>query len=117
MVKVILHIEGLAIFVSAAIVYGMAGHSWWLFAVLLLAPDLSMLGYLKNEKVGAYIYNIFHNYVVVLPIIGLGYVMDVNVLLAIGIIWVAHIGMDRMFGFGLKYTDSFQSTHLGKLKE
>jgi len=117
MVKIILRIEGLAIFISAAIVYGMVGHSWWLFAVLLLAPDLSMLSYLKNERIGAYVYNVFHTYVFALPVTGLGYMMDIGWLIAIGIIWVAHIGMDRMFGFGLKYTDNFHSTHLGKLKE
>lgn len=117
MTKTILHFEGLAIFISSIIVYGMVEYNWWLFAVLLLAPDLSMLGYLKNEKIGAYVYNIFHTYVIALLVLGLGYVMDVNLLIAIGVIWTAHIGMDRLFGFGLKYTDSFQSTHLGKLKK
>ncbi|HLR02676.1 MAG TPA: DUF4260 domain-containing protein [Virgibacillus sp.] len=117
MTKIILHFEGFVIFISAIIAYGVAGYSWWLFVVLLLAPDISMLGYLKNAKVGAYVYNIFHTYVIAFLILGLGYVIDSESVIAIGVIWIAHIGMDRLFGFGLKYTDSFQSTHLGTLKK
>lgn len=114
MTKAFLHVEGLAVLIGAVIVYGMSEYNWWLFIILLLAPDISMLGYLRNEKVGAYVYNIFHTYVIALLAIGLGYFMEASLLMALGIIWTAHIGMDRMLGFGLKYTDSFQATHLTK---
>jgi|SRR5699024_2124512 len=114
MPKLMLHLEGMVVFISAIMIYGTMEYSWWLFVILLLAPDLSMIGYLKNEAVGAYVYNVFHTYVLSLLVIGVGYFIESNLVIALGIIWTAHIGMDRMFGFGLKYTDGFQSTHLGK---
>lgn len=113
MTKIILHLEGLTVFIGSMLVYGMIDYSWWLFVILLLAPDLSILGYLKNERVGAYVYNIFHTYVLAFLVIGTGYFMEMKLLIGLGVIWISHIGMDRMFGFGLKYTDGFQSTHLG----
>lgn len=117
MTKAFLHTEGLAVFIGSIIAYGTTDYSWWIFIILLLAPDLSMLGYLQNEKVGAYVYNVFHTYVLALFVIGIGYLMASTFLIGLGFIWTAHIGMDRMLGFGLKYTDSFQSTHLAGPKK
>src|SRR5699024_302243 len=105
MVKMVLHMEGMIIFIGAMIIYGMMDYNWWLFIILLLAPDVSMLGYLKNEIFCSYIYYIFHTYVLAFLVIGIGYWTQTTLLIGIGIIWVAHIGMDRLFGFGLKDTN------------
>lgn len=113
--KKLLHIEGLAVFVISIYFYAQVGESWWLFFVLLLLPDLSMLGYLVNTKIGSYIYNVFHTYLLPLLLIVGGEVLDNKTLLSIGIIWVAHIGMDRTVGYGIKYPEGFKETHLQKV--
>lgn len=113
--KLLLHLEGLALLATAVAFYTKEGYSWWLFALLILAPDLAMLGYLINPRIGAISYNLFHNYVVVLLFLGLGYFSGSPWLLAIGLIWLAHVGMDRFAGYGLKYSDRFKHTHLDEV--
>lgn len=96
-------------------VYGFSqsAWSWWWFALLLLAPDLSMAGYALNPRTGATVYNLGHT------LVGPGLVLGWYLLggplsaLALGSIWLAHIGMDRLFGYGLKEPDDFKHTHLG----
>jgi len=34
---------------------------------------------------------------------------------AISLIWIAHIGIDRVLGYGLKYPTAFKDTHLQKV--
>lgn len=87
----------------------------WLFFVLLLVPDITMIGYVINNKIGANIYNFGHSFI--LPILlALGYLsFSKDYLLIIFIIWLSHIFMDRLFGFGLKYQDSFNKTHIQRL--
>jgi len=113
--KLWLHLEGLALLATAVTLYARAEYSWWLFALLILAPDLAALGYLVNTRVGAISYNLFHTYLLVLPFLGYGYVSESPLLMAIGLIWLAHIGMDRVAGYGLKYSDRFKHTHLDEL--
>lgn len=113
--KVWLHLEGLAVLVGAVVLYAQWAYSWWLFAALLLVPDLAMLGYLANPRVGAVIYNLFHNYLVVLSFLGIAHLTQSTWLWAIGLIWLAHVGMDRMFGYGLKYADQFKHTHMDEV--
>ena len=74
-----------------------------------------MLGYLLNNKVGAIIYNLFHTYVMTILVILCGLFFSNAIVLAIGIIWTAHIGMDRMIGYGLKYPTAFKDTHLNRV--
>jgi|SRR5690606_27459727 hypothetical protein len=107
-------VESLAIAALAVATYAWLGQSWLLFALLFLAPDLSMLGYLHSQRLGALIYNLGHNYAA--PII-LALFAPVIGPLAYGLaaIWIAHIGFDRMLGFGLKLGRGFGETHLGKL--
>ena len=109
-------LEGLAAAGAAAVLYARTGVSWWLFAALWLAPDLSMLGYLAAPCTGARIYNAYHNYFAPIAL-ALGAVLfHLQVLwLAIALIWINHIGVDRMLGYGLKYGDGFGYTHLGRL--
>jgi Domain of unknown function (DUF4260) len=117
-VRSLLRIEGLAVAAVSAVLYARTGASWWLFAALWLAPDLSMLGYLLSPCRGARVYNAFHTFT--LPIVlGLsGWLLHARGLAPFALIWINHIGVDRLLGYGLKYSDGFGWTHLGiKSKE
>jgi uncharacterized protein DUF4260 len=108
-----LRMEGLTVLAAAVLVYARSDHSWLLFAVLFLTPDISFVGYVLGPRIGAAIYNIFHSYIV--PV-ALGCGMWVaGHSIAIPLIWAAHIGFDRLLGYGLKYPTGFGDTHLGKL--
>lgn len=111
----LLRLEGLAVAVLSAVLYARTGASWWLFAALWLAPDLSMLGYLGGSCRGARSYNSVHSYVLpgVLALSAL--LLHVPALLPPALIWINHIGVDRLMGYGLKYSDGFGWTHLGRL--
>ncbi len=90
--------------------------SWWWWPILFLAPDIGMIGYLINTKVGAWTYNLCHHKGIALLIIAFGYFSYSNNFLIAGIILFGHSAMDRTVGYGMKYTDSFKHTHLGTLK-
>ena len=113
--KLLLHLEGLSVLVAASIAYHASGFAWWQFGALFLAPDLAMIGYALGPKVGAAIYNAVHTYVAVGALWLLGHWNDISSISPICLIWVAHIGFDRLLGFGLKYPDAFKDTHLGRL--
>lgn len=111
----LLRLEGLAVAVLTALLYARTGTSWWLFAALWLAPDLSMLGYLASPCRGARVYNAIHTYL--LPaLLGLSALLlhAHNLLLPIALIWANHIAVDRALGYGLKYAEGFGWTHLGR---
>jgi len=115
MVKKLIHIEALIIFVGILFIYGHLNLNWWLFLLFLLAPDLSALGYLFGERIGAYTYNLVHTFLFPALILFFAYIFSIHILLVIGLIWSAHIAMDRTIGYGLKYSDNPKSTHLQKL--
>jgi len=110
--KLMLHIEGLAILIAAAALYASQGYSWLAFALLLLTPDLVMLGYLWNIRTGTILYNLGHTYTGPLLLSGVSLLTGSDMGLQFSLIWLAHIGMDRTVGYGLKYPDSFKETHL-----
>jgi len=112
---VLLRVEGGVLLALSLVLYGKSGGEWWLFALLLLAPDLSALGYLGGNRVGAAVYNAFHNYLPPGVLVLVGVLAGVALPIWLGLIWFAHIGMDRMVGYGLKYPGSFNETHLGKI--
>ena len=114
-VRSILRLEGAAALAAAIALYAHAGFSWPLFAILLLAPDLAMLAYLIGPRPGAAAYNLVHTYALSVPLALAGYLLASPIALALGLIWIAHIGMDRMFGYGLKYASGFSDTHLGRI--
>ena len=87
----------------------------WIWIFLFLAPDISMLGYMINTKAGAISYNIFHHKGIAIAVASAGYFLHNDILTSIGILLFAHSSFDRLFGYGLKYPDSFQNTHLGKI--
>jgi len=111
----ILRSEALAVFVATLWAYSVIGASWWLFLVLVLVPDIFMLGYFKDSRFGAAVYNAGHTYLVPVILFGISIFFRFPVLLPISIIWAAHIAMDRAFGFGLKLNTGFKDTHLGRL--
>jgi hypothetical protein len=108
----ILHLEGAAIFGASVYFYGAGHYPWWLFAALLLAPDLFMLGYLKDTKWGAVIYNLVHTSTGPLLLLGIAFAFHASQCLPYVLIWLAHIGIDRALGYGLKYPTLFKDTHL-----
>lgn len=115
MSKVLLHLEGLAVLLLCIYYYATNGYSWLLFFLLLFVPDLWMIGYALNKKAGAVIYNMVHTYIFSIIIVLIGLAASNDIILAIGIISAAHIGMDRMFGYGLKYPTDFKDTHLQRV--
>jgi hypothetical protein len=114
-VTFLLRLEGLVAAAASIAVYARTGASWWLFAALFLAPDLSMLGYLSRPCRGARIYNAFHTYVTPATLAVGALLMHAHVAFAVALIWACHIGVDRLFGFGLRYADGFSYTHLGRI--
>ena len=112
-VRMWLRAEGLAALVLSLLLYGHSGMSWWIFFLLLLTPDVSMLPYLVNPKLGAISYNVAHSYLLPLGLVA-GCVLTRNfMLLPYLYIWTAHLGLDRSLGYGLKYPAVFGKTHLG----
>ncbi|MHB8652029.1 MAG: DUF4260 domain-containing protein [Minisyncoccota bacterium] len=111
----ILKLEAVAFFIATVWAYYLVGASWWIFLVLILVPDIFIAGYLKDSKIGALVYNIGHMYIVPLSLLGVYLLFNILILLPISIIWLAHISMDRMLGFGLKLDTGFRDTHLGRI--
>jgi len=109
----ILRIEGLLTAVLTALLYARTGASWWLFAALWLAPDLSMLGYLAGSFWGARIYNAIHAYATPATLAVCALLLHASAVLPIALIWCNHIAVDRLLGYGLKYPAGFGFTHLG----
>jgi uncharacterized protein DUF4260 len=116
-------LESLLVLAAMLALYQWHGASWWLFAALILVPDLSMLGYLLNPRFGAFAYNLVHAYIGPALIIVSGVLLSASQLAPyaiwdlapFAIIWTAHIAIDRALGYGLKNPEGFTSTHLGKI--
>jgi hypothetical protein len=114
-VHIILRLEGLAAAALSAVFYARTDASWGLFAALWLTPDLSMLGYLAGPNWGARIYNAIHSYATPATLAVSALLLHSPALVPIALIWINHIGVDRLMGYGLKYPNGFKWTHLGKL--
>ena len=112
-VRLWLRLEGLAVLALAAYLYARGGHSWVLFAALVLVPDLSFAGYLAGPRAGAAVYNALHSYIGPLALAVALLATDHSP--AVALIWAAHIGFDRLMGYGLKYPTGFGDTHLGAI--
>ncbi len=113
--KLLLNLEEAAQFIGSYLFTLYLGIDWWMFFAWLLAPDLSMIGYVVNTKVGAFTYNLVHHKgIAILTIIAGIYLASVNIQFA-GWLLLGHSAMDRMFGYGLKYADNFKHTHLGMI--
>lgn len=110
--RLILQAEGAAVFSLALAAYAQWGGSWGLFGLLILAPDLAMIGYAFGNRIGAASYNAAHTYVLPLALLAIGVTIETGAVTAIALIWIAHIAFDRMLGYGLKYETGFGDTHL-----
>jgi hypothetical protein len=110
-----LKIEELLMFVLGIFMFNQLDFTWWWFLVLILTPDISMLGYLLNNKTGALFYNVFHHKGIAILVYFIGVYFQNQILQLIGVILFSHASFDRIFGYGLKFSDSFKNTHLGKI--
>jgi Domain of unknown function (DUF4260) len=117
MPRLLLRLEGAGLGVLACLAYWRIGESGWLFAALILAPDLSFLAYLAGPRIGAVVYNGVHTLLgpILVALWGLTFATDQPFYFAVSLVWAAHIGFDRMLGYGLKYPDGFAFTHLGRI--
>ena len=111
--RALLRLEGLAVLVASILAYQRIGGSWSLFALLLLLPDLALVGYLAGPRVGALAYNIAHSYLGPAVLAGLAHLGVLPTVWWLCLIWTAHIGLDRALGLGLKFPHAFTATHLG----
>ena len=113
--RTLLRLEGLALFIGMTVLYAVWDGSWWVYGILFLAPDISFAGYLAGPQVGAIIYNAAHSYMAPMALMTAGFAVSSPLVLSIAMIWLAHIGVDRALGYGLKYSKGFGFTHLGRL--
>ena len=109
-----LKLEAAVELILALVAFHALGGNWWLFAVLFLVPDVSMFAYFINSRIGAAAYNFAHSYLTPAAVALVGFLLHQHVLYLISTIWFAHIGLDRMLGYGLKYSHAFGATHLGR---
>jgi hypothetical protein len=110
-----LRLEGLAALVAGAALYLTAGGDLLWLVPLVLLVDVSMVGYVAGPRPGAAVYNLAHNWATALVVLGAGAALNVELLVLAGAVLVAHAGMDRVAGYGLKYPSAFANTHLGRI--
>jgi Domain of unknown function (DUF4260) len=113
--RILLRLEGLTLFVGMTLLYAVWDGSWWVYAILFLAPDLSFAAYLGGPRFGAVVYNAAHGYMAPVALMTTGFALASPLTLSIALIWMAHIGIDRALGYGLKYFAGFGFTHLGRI--
>ena len=107
--------EGGVMLAISLLLFWKSGGPWVLYVVLILAPDLFILGYLRGPRVGASTYNLGHTWLLPGLIAAAGIIGSANPATWVALIWFGHIGVDRLLGYGLKYPGAFQDTHLGRI--
>jgi Domain of unknown function (DUF4260) len=107
-----LRLEGAAVAAGALIAYTTTNEAWWLIALTILLPDLSAIGFLAGSRVGTHLYNAAHTSSVPVIVVAIGLWQHTPLATALALVWLAHIGIDRALGYGLKYPDNPQHTHL-----
>jgi len=113
--KNIIRLEELAMLMISIYALYLLKVDWWYYPVLALGPDISMLGYLAGNKVGAACYNLFHHKGIAIAIFAVGSIYNYWIIQVIGIVLFGHSSMDRFFGYGLKTEEGFKFTHLGMI--
>lgn len=114
-VKTLLRIEGLALALACLAGYAATGASWWMFAILILAPDLSFVGFLAGTRIGAIAYDAAHTTIGPLVLGVAGFLLGADLAVPLALIWGAHVGADRALGYGLRYPERYMDTHLGRV--
>jgi hypothetical protein len=112
---VTLKLEWICVAAALAVVFAVTGGSWLLFALLVLAPDLSMLGFFAGPRAGALAYNLAHTLIGPVALATVAWLAESDIALQIALIWAFHIAADRALGYGLKLPTSFRDTHLGRI--
>ena len=113
--KTVLKLEEILMFVLGIYLFNQLDYAWWWFLVLILAPDIGMVGYLFNNKIGALTYNLFHHKGLAILVYLVGVYFSIPLCQLIGIILFSHSALDRAMGYGLKYDKGFKFTHLGEI--
>ncbi|MEW6404379.1 MAG: DUF4260 domain-containing protein [Chloroflexota bacterium] len=113
--KYLLKLEEALMFGFSIYLFSRLDYAWWWYLLLIMAPDLSMIGYIGGARLGAWTYNLVHHKALGIGILTLGFVLASQPLQLAGLILFGHSSMDRVLGYGLKYSDSFQHTHLGMI--
>lgn len=111
----IIKFEEFGLIVLGIYLYSLLHYVWWLFLVLFFLPDISMIGYIFGNKIGAYIYNFFHNKGISILLYLFGIYIDNSLIQLVSIILFTHSSFDRLLGYGLKYEQGFKFTHLGRI--
>ncbi len=112
--KLILKLEQTALFLFSTILFSeISDLPWYFYAALFFVPDVSFIAYAINSKIGAVFYNLLHHQGIWIMVAVLGFYAELEWLLGLGIVFIGHAAFDRLFDYGLKYSDSFKHTHLG----
>jgi hypothetical protein len=111
----LLRLEEVGLFALTIYLFSLLEYSWWLFPLLLFVPDISILGYMRSDVTGAYIYNFLHHRGIAILLYLTGVLLGAPVLALIGLVIFAHSSLDRIFGYGMKHTTGFRDTHLGNI--
>ena len=112
-----LQLEGVTLLTGSLVAFSTTHRSWWLVPLVIFLPDFLMLGYTAGTRIGALVYNLAHATPLPALMVGVAWWQRNSLWLAVGTIWLGHIGMDRMLRYGLKYNDHFQHTHLSNPRE
>ncbi len=111
----LLRVEGGALLALGLLLYWKIGGNWLAFALLLLTPDIGLAGYVAGPRAGAGVYNLVHAYLLPSLLAAIGVITGNGIILTLALIWLSHINLDRLLGFGLKLPSGFKHTHLGQL--
>jgi hypothetical protein len=113
--KNLLKVEEAAMLILSIYALSLLHVSWWVYLLVLIAPDISCIGYAGGNKIGAFCYNLFHHKGVAIAIFMTGFILKNESLQIVGIILFGHSSLDRMLGYGLKLNEGFKYTHLGMI--
>ena len=113
--KNLLKLEEIFMFALSIFLFTKLDFAWWWYPVLIFTPDLSMIGYAFSPQIGAATYNFIHHKAIGISVFVIGMILVNQPLQLAGLILFGHSSMDRILGYGLKYPDSFQHTHLGMI--
>ena len=108
----LIRIEELFLFGLSLFLFSQLDYAWWIYPALFFSPDVSMIGYLGGPRSGAVVYNIVHHKAIAIGFYFAGFFISVSLMQLMGVILLGHSSLDRVLGYGLKYPDSFNNTHL-----
>ena len=111
--KTLIRLEEIGEFLFSIYLFSLLPYPWWFYPLFFFAPDLSMLGYLISPRFGAITYNLIHHKAIALGLFAAGSLLHFPIISLFGVLFLGHSSLDRVLGYGLKYTDSFNNTHLG----